>query len=219
MEEWADNVDKFTYKHVDKIIIDNTNDGGKYYESLKERMEPRGFSVYRVERGNTTREALARAQNLARKLFLEGDYDYLFSLESDIFPKPNILDALVSHNLDIVTGLYMIGNKEDGTRMPCITIPDYKEDKGTWGTRLLYPEEYMEYMNKGPKQVAAGGMGCCLMYRKVLEQLGFTYIPGNRAHSDVFFFLNAQKRGYFCIVDTDLLCGHQNSDWSLVEDR
>jgi len=219
LDEWAENVLTFTYKHFDKIIIDNTNDNGEYFEALKTRFEPMGFKVYHVERGNSSREALARSQNLARKIFLEGDYDYLFSLESDIFPKMNIIDALISHNLDIVTGLYMIGSEEKDTRTPCITIPHYIKEKGTWGTRLLKPEEFIEYINQGPKLVAAGGMGCCMMYRDVIEKVAFTYIPGHNAHSDVFFFLDTARKNYLTVVDTDLFCKHKNSEWEDVSDR
>jgi len=219
LEEWLDSVDKFTYKNLTKIIVDNSDDDGVYYESLKKRLEPRGYQVYHVARGASSREALARSQNFGRKVFLEGDYDYFFSLESDVFAKPNIVDALVSHNLDIVTAVYMIGHLDNGTRTPCITVPTFKEDKGTWGTRLLAMDENIEYINKGVKLVSAGGWGCSLIYRKVMEEVGFTYIPGHVAHSDVFFFLDAARLGYLCIVDTDIFCEHKNSKWEDVKDR
>jgi len=218
-DDFLANCQKFTYKNYDHIIIDNTDDGGKYFESLKKRCEPLGIKVYRTERGNTSREALARSQNFARQIFLDGDWHYLMSLESDIFPKPNIIDALVWHNLDIVTGLYMLGFIKDGTRTPCITL-DWKNEKtGTWGTRLITPDKFMEYINQGLKEVACGGFGCCLIYRRVLEEVKFTYIPGHKAHSDVFFFNDARRKGYAVAIDTNLYCEHKNSDWSLVADR
>jgi len=218
-DEFLENIQTFTYKNRDHIIIDNTNDGGKYYNYLKEKCEPLGIKVYHVERGNTSREALARSQNFARKIFLEGDWDYLMSLESDIFPKPNIIDALIWHNMDIITGLYMLGFMEDGTRTPCITLNWKNEKTGTWGTKLIQPEQFSEYINQGVKEVACGGFGCCLMYRDVLKDVKFTYIPGHKAHSDVFFFNDARKKGYVVAVDTNLYCEHKNSDWSKVEDR
>jgi len=217
-EEFFENAQKFTYKYNEHIIIDNSA-GLDYYNKLKERYEPLGFKVYHTERGNTTREALTRSQNFARKLFLEGEYDYLFSLESDIFPKANILDVLVSHNLDVVGALYMLGFKHDHTRTPCIMLDHYKEATNTWGTRILQKQEFMDYMNKGVKEVAAGGMGATLMYREVVEKVAYTYIPGHRAHSDVFWCNDARKAGYLICVDTNVLCDHKNSDWTKVTDR
>jgi hypothetical protein len=219
IDEFIENVQKFTYKEYDHIFIDNTDDNGEYASSLAEKLKPIGIKVYHTERGNSSREALARSQNLARKIFLENDYDYLMSLESDIFPKPNIMDVLVSHGLDIVTALYMIGFVETNTRTPCITI-DWKNDKtGTVGSKLITPDKFEDYIQKGVKEVAAGGMGCCLMYRTVVEQVKFTYIPGHKAHSDVFWFNDSRKLGYMVAVDTDVFAEHKNSDWTKVADR
>jgi len=219
LDEFIDNIQKFTYTNYEHIVIDNTNDNGEYTQRLKDKFEPLGIKVYHVKRGESSREALAKSQNFARKLFLDGDYDYFFSLESDIFPKPNILDVLVSHGLDIVGGLYMLGFVEDGTRTPCITLDWYNEKTRTYGTRLITPDKFMDYLNKGVKEVAAGGMGATLMYRDVVEKVPFTYIPGLGGHSDVYWCNDARKKGYIITVDTSVLCEHKNSDWGKVSDR
>jgi len=219
LTEFIDNCKGFTYPNYEHIVIYNSNDGLRYFRKLKRNLEPLGIKVYHVERGNTSREALARAQNKAREICLEGNYDYMMSLESDIFPGFNIMEALVWDNKDIVTGLYLIGDKEKGTRWPCITIPWKNPNTGTMGTQLVPREEWDNYVNKGLKKVSAGGMGCCLIDREVLAQVGFTYIPGHRAPSDVFFFLDAQKLGYDVWIDTNLFCNHNNSDWGQVLDR
>jgi cellulose synthase/poly-beta-1,6-N-acetylglucosamine synthase-like glycosyltransferase len=219
LDEFIENIQKITYKHYKHIVIDNTDDDGVYFEELKTKFNPLGIDVYHTKRGNSSREALARSQNLARKIFLEGNYDYLMSLESDIFPKPNIIDALVSHNLDIVTALYMIGFEHDDTRTPCITLDWKNKETGTCGSRLIEPEQFIDYINQGVKDVMAGGMGCCLMYRKVVEKVKFTYLPGHNAHSDVFWFNDVKRLGYIVAVDTDILVEHKNSDWTKVADR
>lgn len=217
LNEFLDNCAGFTYPNYKHIIIDNSTDL-KYFAKLKRKV-PKHIEVLHVKRGNSSREALARAQNKARDIFLAGDYDYLFSLESDIFPGFNIMEALVWDNLDIITGLYLIGDKDKGTRWPCITVPWFNEKTQTWGSQLLPRDQWQDYVKQGIKPVAAGGMGCCLMSREVLEKLAFTYIPGHPAHSDVFFFMKAKRLGYGVYVDTNLFCNHKNSDWSKVKDR
>jgi hypothetical protein len=218
-DRFLENCQKFTYKNYEHIIIDNTSDGGTYFNRLLEKCTPLGIKVYHTERGNSSREALARAQNFARKIFLDGDYDYLMSLESDIFPKPNIIDRFVLHNLDIVTAVYLIGDRSTEQVVPCITIDKKDPVLKTGGTRLLRREERIEYLNKGLKQVAAGGMGCCMMHRNVLEKIAFTYIPGLSAHSDVFFFATARRYHIPVLVDTDVYCEHENSNWKDVVDH
>ena len=219
LDDFIANFQTFTYKNKDHIFIDNSNDGGKYFEKLKLKLEPLGIKVYHVERGNTSREALARSQNFARQIFLKGDWEYLMSLESDIFPKRNIIDRLIMQCANVITGIYMIGHKNQGTRWPCITIDAIIPETGTYGSRLLRPNEINDYINNGIKSVAAGGMGCCLMHREVVEKVAFTYIPGLRPHSDVFWFNDARRMGYSVFIDTDVICEHRNSDWANVSDR
>lgn len=213
LKEFIDNCKTFTYKNYHHVYIDNSSNLN-YVRKLR-RM---GLKAYHVERGGSTREALARSQNLARKICLEGGYDYMFSLESDIFPKHNIIEALLRHQLNIVTGLYMLGDREKGERIPCITLPK-KTEKGTWGSRLIQPDEYLDYINQGIKEVSAGGFGCCLIHKNVLKKIPFMYIPGHKGHSDVFFFWKAEQIGFRVFVDTDLFCEHINTSWDNVEDR
>lgn len=219
LDEFLENCKGFTYPNYDHIFIDNSIDELRYFTKLKRKLQGTAITPYHVKRGNSSREALARAQNKAREIFLAGDYDYMLSLESDIFPGFNIMEALVWDNLDIVTGLYLIGDAKEGTRWPCITIPWKNPATNTMGTQLLPREEWQNYFKQGLKEVAAGGMGCCLMSREVLEKLPFTYIPGHSAHSDVFFFQKAARLGYTVWCDTNLTCKHLNSSWDLVKDR
>jgi hypothetical protein len=140
-------------------------------------------------------------------------------LESDIFPGSNIIEGLVWDKQNIVTSLYLIGKPDKSVRVPCITLSKTIEDGKTKGTRLITREELPEYYMKGLKQVAAGGMGVCLIYRPVLEKVAFTYIPDLSQHSDVFFFATAARYGFPCFVDTNLICAHKYSDWEKVKDR
>lgn len=214
LQEFLEYANKLTYPNKRHIFVDNSPN-----LNFVCKLRRMGLEAYHVERGGSSREGLARAQNLGRKILLEGDYDYMFSLESDIFCPPNIIERLMYHQLNVVSGLYMIGNREEGIRVPCITI-EAKNEKGTIGTRLLDPEEWFDYYNKGLKSVAAAGMGCNLIHRKVLEKLAFTYLPGHKAHSDVFFCLRVKRDfNQLIFVDTDAFCEHKNSNWDLVKDR
>lgn len=210
---------KLTYKNRKHIIVDNTNDGGAYAEELRQRYGHLGFEIYHIERGASTREALARAQNLGRKIVLEEGYDYMFSLESDVFPLSNVIDVLLLANQDICAATYAIGNREDNTRTLCITVDDYKEKTNTWGTRLLTPKESNEWVNTGLRVVAAAGMGACLIHKGVLEKIAFTFVPGHSGHSDVFFMNTARRKGFHVVVNTDVFCKHVNQDWATIEDR
>lgn len=218
LDEFIESAMKLTYPNKRHILIDNS-ENESYYLSLKERLKDKPFEVYRVSRGNNSREALARAQNFARKIAIEENYNYLFSLESDIFTPPNIIEALLVQGKRVISGLYFIGPREEGVRVPCLTLPVWLEDKGYFGSRLLKPEEFFSYLNKGIKQVQAAGMGCCLMHRSTFELVPFTYDPRYKGHSDIYFFNDMFRRKISVWVDTDLVCDHKNSDWTKVKDR
>jgi len=219
LDEWIDNCNLFTYPNYDHIMIDNTDDGGKYLESIRPKLENAGIMCYHTERGDTSREALARSQNLGRRIMLEGDYDYMFSLESDIFPKKNIMEALIRHNQMFISGIYCIGELNNRSRTLCLTVDTENKDTGTIGTVLLSPSQSLDYINKGLKEVSASGMGCTLIHREILEKVAFTYIQGHRAHSDVFFCNSARRLGYMVIADTDVFCDHKNQSWVGFEKR
>jgi hypothetical protein len=198
------------YKH---IFIDNSK-GMKYTTKL----QGKGLEAYHITRGSNSREALARSQVFARQLALKEGYDYMFSLESDIMiPDGNILQRFIATNKKVISGLYFIG--PHGTQIPCITLPEFDDSLGAWGTRLLKQEEIPHYIGNGIQQVQAAGMGCCLISKEVFEKISFFYDPRFMSHSDVYFFNNCFESKITVWVDTNYVCEHENSDWTKVEDR
>lgn len=215
---FVENSLNLTYANRKHIIIDNSPEDD-YYQLLKKDLQSTPIEVYRVERGNNSREALARAQNFARKYAKENGYDYLLSLESDIFPPYDFIERLMAHDVPVVTGLYLIGTPDMKFNIPCITLPVYHADINGWGTRLLKLEEHEEYIMKGLKQVQTGGFGCCLIKNEVWTRFVFYYDPRFESHSDVYFFNNCYDNKIDVFVDTDILCDHRRSSWLDVADR
>lgn len=211
-------VKEIKYPNKDHIFIDNSKDIS-YYRKLKIRLEPMGISVYHIQRGNNSREALARAQNFARNKMLEGNYDYLFSLESDIMIEPNTIEKLLIQGKDVISGLYMIGDRSKGIQIPCITLPEYNDKIKAFGTRLLKKEELTTYIGNGIQRVAAAGMGVCLMHNSVIKRFKFKYDPRFDGHSDIYFFNDCFNNRIPVYVHTDIMLEHENSDWGKVEDR
>jgi hypothetical protein len=214
LEEFLSYSQKITYPNKRHIFIDNSTT-----EDYTNKLIGMGLEAYHVPRGNNSREALARAQNFARKIAIEGEYDYLFSLESDIMVNKDIVQALLSWGKDVISALYMIGDKSKGLQVPCITLPKWHEELGAFGTTLVPPEQLMNYINKGIKQVQAAGMGCCLIHKSVFKRFVFKYDPRFKGHSDIYFFNDLFEKRIPVWVDTDIICDHRNSKWQDVKDR
>jgi hypothetical protein len=215
LQAFIDNVKKFTYANFEHIFVDNSS-SQKFTRKLIDKY---GQTAYWVKRGGSSREGLTRSQIFARNKFLAGDYDYLLSLESDVFPPVDFIQRLLSHGKHVVTGLYMIGDKSKGQRVPCITIKKYNEDLHAFGTRLLPMSEWDDYKDNGLKEVVAGGFGCCLIDRQTVEKIKFYYDPRFDSHSDVYFFNDCMMNGINTYVDTDLFCEHDNIPWETIKDR
>lgn len=218
--DWFQSTTELTYKNTKHIIIDNTEDGGIYFNELKQRMkEFPDVEVYHTQRGNNSREALSRSQNFARKYAIENNFDYILSIESDIFAPKDTIQKLLVHCKPVVTALYHIGDRSKGVRVPCITLPKWSNELGAWGTRLLAIDEFKEYQSNGLKQVQAGGLGCTLIRKDVFKNFRFWYDPRFQGHSDIYFFNDLFIKGIPVFVDTDITCDHQNVPWSEVKDR
>lgn len=214
--DFIESVKELTYPNFEHILIDNSVDK-KYYLKLKKRYG--SMNIHHVSRGNNSREALARSANFARKYAIENGYDYMLSLESDVFAPKEIIEGLMTWGKDVVTGLYFIGDRSKGVRVPCVTIAKWNDSLGAWGTRLLEPKEWNDYLKKGLKQVQAGGFGACLIHKNVFERFSFYYDPRFQGHPDIYFFNQLFEAKIPVFVDTDMVCDHMNTNWSDVKDR
>lgn len=213
---FLESVSKISYPNWDFLLVDNSA-SPNYARKLRRQ----GVSVTRVPRGANSREALAAAQNYARNKVLGEGYDYLLSLESDIFPPPDIIWRLLKHSKQVVGALYFIGGMGDTPRVPCVFITDYKEDKGMWGTRLINAREHsLMERDGGIHQVHGMGVGCTLISKGVLSKYAFwTDNRFTNKHSDVYFYMKLWNNKVPVYVDYDTVCHHENSDWGLVKDR
>ncbi len=79
-----------------------------------EEYEKAGFKVKRTIDGLGERgvDLLCRKQNMIREEFLNGDYTHLLMLESDNFPPDNVVDTLLSHNVEVVSALYFVNSAQ-----------------------------------------------------------------------------------------------------------
>jgi hypothetical protein len=214
LKKFLEHSNNISYPNKKHIFIDNS-EGMDYTKKLRKM----GLIAYHVERGQNTRESLARAQNFGRRYAIENKFDYLFSLESDVMVHPDIIQRLMIHGKNVISGVYLIGAPGQPIRIPCITLPEWHPELGAFGTRLLKPEEWQEYVHKGIKQVQAAAFGCCLIHKSIFSTVTFYYDARFMGHSDVYFFNEMFKRREAVWVDTDLFCDHDNSDWAKVEDR
>ena len=142
--------------------------------------------------------------------FLEMEEDYLLFIDNDNPPKRNVLE-LVDEDKDIIafpTLMWSTATHKKGIgKIPLIwNVFDWYEEEGKWGTCKGKPE--------GLKEIDAGGTGCMLIARRVLEKVRPAfhrswYEDGTQNQgSDLLFCKNAKAAGFKVWTHYDYQCSH-----------
>ena len=143
-----------------------------------------------------------------------GDYDYLFHLEVDNFPPPDILKTLLSFKKELKQGpvgaWYEAGVEEK--RVPCLVgIKNLNLARAE--TFLLNKIQRDMFLDGSCKKIHAIGLGCILIPRHVLEKVKFRHDPNWPQCPDTWFFVDLHNKKIPCFVDTSTKIGHENRPW------
>lgn len=128
------------------------------------------------------------------------NFDYLFSVDSDIILPKNALSRLLSHDKDIVSGLYIQRKLHEHT------LELYRN-----GNNI----PYAEIKGHGLIEVDSCGFGCVLVKSDVIKQIGYPQFVYKSAidhkdtvSEDTYFCLKAKQLGYRVYGDTHVQCNH-----------
>lgn len=221
-DKFYENLRKFTYPNFEVLIVDNSSNKAYYKKLLKKTKKHPNTKVVHVDRGGTSREAQARSLNYIRDYFLDNNFDYFLSLESDLLPPTDIIERLISHNKLVVGCIYLIGyaHSESQPPRPCLFGVKPNPNGGFTGTFNYPPEEGFGFFGNGVVPIHGCGIGVTLIARKILERFRFWYdLNPPIKHSDVLFYMDLHNNGYVVYVDTDMIIPHYNSEWDLVTDK
>jgi hypothetical protein len=145
----------------------------------------------------------------------ELDYDYLMWIDSDILFTIEQFEKLLSHNEDIISGLYkMEGGKQFATVQ-------------NWDEEFFKKNGYFEFMQEKdiknktePIDVSYTGFGFILIKKGVFESLNYPWFEpikqkiGNMVDftmEDVSFCLKAKEKKYKIKIDPTIIVGHQKN--------
>jgi cellulose synthase/poly-beta-1,6-N-acetylglucosamine synthase-like glycosyltransferase len=212
LEAFIDNIRNFTYPkdRIDIFIADNSKDN-KNALMINKKYGIKTF--WKDYSGMGVMEKLADSHNQLRRFFLDGEYDYMFHLESDIFPPKDIIEQLLWCRKPIVNGLYQVFDAS--WRSPCIALQDDKHelsDSFVFHTTL---DNFHHFWTDGTlKKTFIAGIGCCLMKRKVMKNFKFRWDRNEPKPPDTWFAEDLRNAGIQNWVHTGQLCFHWNrEDW------
>jgi glycosyltransferase involved in cell wall biosynthesis len=149
-----------------------------------------------------------QVRNLIAHWMVHGDYDYLFAVDSDISFPPDTLTRLLSHDKDIVSGVYI-------QRIPGTHKIEIMKRNQFGGVSHV---EWDSIKNQGLVQIEGCGFGCALVKKEVfvgIEYPHFLYTSAidhaNTISEDVYFCNKAINQGFTIWCDTDVICDHTGS--------
>jgi hypothetical protein len=226
LKEWVKTVKSLTYSNYDILLVDNSDDN-EYMKKIKST----GIRVVKGPLSKSTKQRIVDSRNLLREKCLEGNYDFLLSLEQDVIPPLNIIEMLMDKSAPIVAGVYLnifknnFGKLEPRplayARVSQREFDILKTDKKYEGTEIRKRIE--EGKIKGPDDIKAQlsmkevekprlievlftGLGCMLIRKEVLEKIKFR--ASEASFDDYMFCIDAQKEGYPVFLDTTAKCAH-----------
>lgn len=222
VREWMDNVAQLTYpkSHYDVFLADNS----KTNANAKWLMKTFRVNAHWKDYGDMTAlERLAEGHNICRDKMLDGNYDYMLHLESDIFPPHNIIEELLFARKDVVGAMYDLDH--GAIRQPCVSIKALgRPFHGAFNHSGGMVERAKHFIDGRVHQANSIGLGCALIHRRVLKDVVFRNISkekynelkGKVEHSipapDTFFYDDIAKKGFKTFIHTGQLAFHWNID-------
>ena len=225
VEEFKQQLKDFSYDNYDVLIVDNSEDPShiETFKDFEVIHSSRLFEDNTRKRGN---EMLAECQNIVRARFLEGNYDYLFILESDVFIDKDIIQWGISYEAPVYTIAYPIKIAKYDAPSMCVQFIHKLRKRGVKGsfmnTCMLPPEITLPAVIKPLTEFKIGnnmhltntGLGCSIISRDVVEHLPFRIDmgndlkTGNMTFSDTFFYADCLMKGIKVLFDNRLICKH-----------
>lgn len=170
------------------------------FKSIYDLCIPYGFkSEFKTYIGN-------QIDDLRNQIAEDGkQYDYVFSVDSDIVIPKNALEKMLLADKDIISGLYI-------QRIPNThTLEVYMDTQSGGVTNIPY--EYID--GRKLVEIAACGMGCCLIKSEVFRKMATPHFfyksaidHANTVSEDVYFCLKARSIGFKVWADESIRCEH-----------
>ena len=144
-----------------------------------------------------------------RELFLNGSFDAMLIIESDIIPPKDALKRLAALDTDLAYGAYVFRSS------PVVNIFErYNDGALNIGESLTVRGKWEDAKKQGVIKCSGAGFGCLLVKRHVLEGVEFrvSTLETARVHCDSWFTNDVYAKGYEMMADCNVICGHKRED-------
>lgn len=194
----------------DVLIVDNSADPGfcnRMRAAIGEDNKNVGIETigHCFWVNDCSRKKLTMTRNYMRDRFLEGQYRFFLSLESDMIVEEAEIHRLIEHHSEGVLGALI---EREGKDTVVSRRIDYQAGKHC--RRYNYSTSEL----KGKITEAKGcHLAMTLIPRPVLERISFRYEPTVQMHDDSFFSLDCSRAGFKIYCDGHVKPVHLWQSW------
>jgi cellulose synthase/poly-beta-1,6-N-acetylglucosamine synthase-like glycosyltransferase len=243
LDKWIKQLNSLTYNNFDVLLVDTTLENSKYFERLsKIKLKDKKLFIKRHEwdiKKTHPLQMLAHVREEIRTFFIENNYDYLFFLDDDIFIPKDSIERLIIYNKDHAGFYTHVFYKPH--RVPCVLksgeiimgkgleyysfaeisrykqfVCDFQQGNLTHKERLLIPFLIKDKQYPNLFKVYAVNLGCLMIKRKVLEKCQFRTHPTFIWGEDLWYYSEANDKGFEFWCDSFVRVKHENTDWSII---
>ncbi len=201
-KEYLKSIKSLTYANYDILLVDNSKDD-RFYNAIKDKVP--------VTKGNyfpSIHERLAYNRNMLRQKVLDEGYEYFLNIDQDVVPPKDVIERILSHNKNVITGIYFNPWERNGEKRLLATIWVCARNN----PKKLVPVEQGIVAGNNLIKIDSCGSGCLMVHRSVLERIKFRYnLSEGEGVDDVFFCQDAKKEGFDIYADTSIKCKHMLS--------
>ncbi len=220
-DKFIDRLKDLSYDNYDILLVDNSDDK-KFFKELKKESE---IEVIHLSLKNVPKmKRLVRSRNKILSYAMEKDYDYVLMMDVDVIVPIDIIERLLGHGKEIVSGLYFsLQNVDHRQKVKSVawkflTEDEWDEVKGRLMSDIVREREDVrrnltdEEIESGKLQeVAIPSCGCMLISRDIFSRCkyGVLDVPG-KLHSsdDIYFSRKLREAGVKLYCDPSIKCEH-----------
>ena len=147
-------------------------------------------------------------RNLIAHWMVNGNYDYLFSVDSDIVLPPDTLVKMLNHDKDLISGVYIQRFHDKQT-------PELYRSNEHGGVTHL---NLNQICNGELINIDGCGFGCVLVKKHVFTSIPYPHFVyhsaidhKNTISEDVDFCRKVREKGFQMFADTSIICKHIGS--------
>src|SRR3989338_8075490 len=99
--QYLEMLKNLSYSNYDVLLVDNS-DTEDFYNEIKDKVLIVRFGYDK----ETIKERMVASRNYIREYVLKNGYDYFMDIDQDVIPPKDVIERMLAHKKDFVTGIY-----------------------------------------------------------------------------------------------------------------